>query len=308
MLASTTGNNQTLSPLSNFTAGLHQNSTKENSTNFSLSVKDSNATNQAQKQELISSYIQQHQPSSIQSQPNQQIPLYPPLTQQQLQQQQQPLNQSQPQSYTNTPFLIQQQPFAGLQQQPSQPYQPPMQQQRSLQQQPQQNQQLAQSYPPPPTQQESIPLPEFVPKPGENMKSNDQLSMMVQLQPHETGLEGYYQVSGWQFAISNPSSLCPLQNCVFQLEGGIMGQEWSPGERTLTGKLKIDSGGTTKIRDFAANWAAVEQRQEGGQIVYVIEGTLTTGTDRLGTENRYQINGTLTSYGQDLILAIQGSK
>ena len=50
-------------PLSNSTAGLHQNS-KEFQLTSSLPVKDSNATNLAQKQELISSYIQQHQPSS----------------------------------------------------------------------------------------------------------------------------------------------------------------------------------------------------------------------------------------------------
>jgi hypothetical protein len=40
----------------------------QNSTNSSLPVKDSNATNLTQKQELISSHIQQHQPSSIQTQ------------------------------------------------------------------------------------------------------------------------------------------------------------------------------------------------------------------------------------------------
>lgn len=128
------GNNQTLSPLSNFTAGLHQNSTRENSINSSLPVKDSNATNQAQKQELISSYIQQHQPSSgadIQSQQNQQLSQSsppPPAQQLQQQQQQQPLSQSQPQpqpppqSYTYTPSPMQQ----PQQQQPyAQPYPPP---------------------------------------------------------------------------------------------------------------------------------------------------------------------------------------
>jgi hypothetical protein len=65
------------------------------STNSSLVVGDINATNLTQKQELISSHIQQHQPGSIQSQPQQQ----PPLSQsQQLppQQQQQPLTQPQP--------------------------------------------------------------------------------------------------------------------------------------------------------------------------------------------------------------------
>jgi hypothetical protein len=123
--------NQTLSP---FTAGLHQNSTRENSINSSLPVKDSNATNQSQKQDLISSYIQQHQPSSgadMQTQQNQlsQSSPTPPAQQQQLQQQQQqPLSQSQPQpqpppqSYTYTPPPMQQ----PLQQQPfAQPYPPP---------------------------------------------------------------------------------------------------------------------------------------------------------------------------------------
>ena len=128
------GNDQTLCSLSNSTVGLHQNSTREISTNSSLPVKYSNATNLAQKQELISSYIQQHQPSSgidIQSQQNQQLSqssLPPPAQQQQLQQQQQPLSQSQPQpqpppqSYTYTPPPMQQ----PQQQQPyAQPYPPP---------------------------------------------------------------------------------------------------------------------------------------------------------------------------------------
>jgi hypothetical protein len=127
------GNNQTLSPLSNFTAGLHQNSTRENSTNSSLPVIDSNVTNQTQKQDLISSYIQQHQSSrgtDIQSQQNQQLSqsYTPPPAQQQQLQQQQPLSQSPPQpqppsqSYTYTPPPMQQ----PLQQQPySQPYPPP---------------------------------------------------------------------------------------------------------------------------------------------------------------------------------------
>ena len=117
---------------------------------------------------------------------------------------------------------------------------------------------------------------------------------------------GWFQVLDWQLATSNPSSLCLYQNCVFQLEGGIMGTEFTPGERMLTGKLKTSTGDTTKIRDLSVSWSTVEERIEGGQMVQVIEGTLTLGTDRFGPENRYQINGTLTPYGQDLILAIQG--
>ena len=131
--------------------------------------------------------------------------------------------------------------------------------------------------------------------------------MMMQLQPHES-LNDYYKVLDWQFAMSNPNELCPTQNCVFQLEGGVMGSEYTPGERSLNGKLMINTGDTTRIRDLTAYWVAIEERTEGGQKVQVIEGTLTLGTDRLGTENRYQINGTLTPYGQNLMLAIQGSQ
>jgi phage baseplate assembly protein gpV len=89
---------------------------------------------------------------------------------------------------------------------------------------------------------------------------------------------------------------------------GSHGTGYTPGERILTGKLRVNTGDTTKIRDLGASWAAVEERREAGQIVQVVEGSLTVGTDRIGPESRYQINGTLTPYGQDLILAIQGSK
>jgi hypothetical protein len=195
-------------------------------------VGDINATNLAQKQELISSHVRQHQPGNTQTQQNQQTsPSYPPLVQQLPPQQQPPLSQSQPQ--------------------------PPPQ---------------AYVYPPAPLQQQTVPLQDFVP-PRENIESNDQFSMMLQLQPHENQyLPDYYQVLYFQFAISNPNELCPTQNCVFQLEGGVMGSESTPGERSLRGKLMINTGDTTRIRDLSAYWAAVEERTEGGQRVQVIEG------------------------------------
>jgi hypothetical protein len=220
----------------------------QNSTNSSLMVGDINATNLTQKQELISSHIQQHQPSSIQT--PQQLPL-----------QQLPLNQSQPQ----------------------------------------------------PLQNQTVLQPEFKPKPRADIQtSNDQLAMMIQLTPHTQNQamrdNGWYEVSNWQFATSNPSILCPTQNCAFQLEGGLMGPEYTPGEKFLSGKLRINSGMTTQIKDLGISWSAVEERIEAGQRVQAVEGSPTVGNDRTGQENRYQTNGTLTPYGQDLILAIQGSR
>lgn len=65
---------------------------------------------------------------------------------------------------------------------------------------------------------------------------------------------------------------------------------------------------TTKIRDLWIDWAAMEEREVGGQIVQVVEGELKIGNDIFNPENRYQFNGTLAPYGQDYIVAIQGSK
>jgi hypothetical protein len=108
LAASTNQPNATVGPTPPFTNNL------QNSTNSPSVVRDINATTLAQKQELISSHIQQHQPSSIQIQQNQQTPqLYPPLAEQS----QPPLSQSQQ-------LPPQQQPL-------SQP-QPPMQQQQTI--------------------------------------------------------------------------------------------------------------------------------------------------------------------------------
>jgi hypothetical protein len=43
-------------------------------------------------------------------------------------------------------------------------------------------------------------------------------------------------------------------------------------------------------------------------MIQVVEGSMTVCTDHTDPENQYQINGTLTPYGQDLILAIHGVK
>jgi hypothetical protein len=49
---------------------------------------------------------------------------------------------------------------------------------------------------------------------------------------HTSGKMAGIRFLDWQLAISNPSKLCPSQNCVFQLEGGEMGSELTPGERS----------------------------------------------------------------------------
>ena len=50
-----------------------------------------------------------------------------------------------------------------------------------------------------------------------------------------------------------------------------------------------------------------EERQQNGETVQVIEGTLDTGTDPVDPEYQSEINGTLTPDGSDRILEIHGT-
>jgi hypothetical protein len=172
---------------------------------------------------------------------------------------------------------------------------------------------------------QTIPIPEFAPKTPETAGSEGNetaqsetesepprppdFAMKVQLEPHENEFledDGYYQVSDFALAISNSSELCPTGSCEFDLEGGEMSGEFTPGERNLMGKLNVDTGDTTRILDMVAIWHTIEERQQNGETVQVIEGTLDASTDPVNPEYQSEINGTLTPDGNDLILEAHG--
>ena len=168
---------------------------------------------------------------------------------------------------------------------------------------------------------QTIPIPEFKPKAPEGEDGQAQqesepepprptdYAMKVQLEPHENEFlrdEGYYQVSDFAIAISNSSELCPTSNCEFDLDGGEMTNEITPGERQLSGKLRVDTGDSTKIRDLYADWETVEERQQAGETVQVIKGELRLG-DINNPEYDSTINGTLVPDGNDFILEAHGT-
>lgn len=172
---------------------------------------------------------------------------------------------------------------------------------------------------------QTIPIPEFKPKApesqdGENGQTQQpesepepprptDFAMKVQLEPHENEFardDGRYQVSDFAIAISNSSELCPLSNCEFDLDGGEMSGEVTPGERALDGKLRVDTGDSTKIMDIYADWQTVEEREQDGKTVHVIEGELRLG-DLNKPEYDSQINGTLVPDGNNFILELTGT-
>jgi len=135
--------------------------------------------------------------------------------------------------------------------------------------------------------------------------------MKVQLEPHENEFaraDGRYQVSDFAIAISNSSKICPVSNCVLDLDGGEMSGEVTPGERALDGKLRIETGDSTKIMDLYADLQTVEEHQEDGKTVRVIQGELRTSVGDFNKPN-YQslINGTLVPDGNDFILELIGT-
>jgi hypothetical protein len=149
--------------------------------------------------------------------------------------------------------------------------------------------------------------PEAEPEPA---PLHTDVAMKVQLEPHEVDyLEegGMYQISDFALAISNSSELCPTGSCEFELEGGEMSGEITPGERQLTGKLRVDTGDPTKIMDLFAAWHTVGNLEQDGEEVQIIEGTLDVGNDPANPDYQSQINGTLTSDGDDLILEAHGT-
>ena len=136
-----------------------------------------------------------------------------------------------------------------------------------------------------------------------------ELTAKIQLVPHENEyLDDYYQVSNFGFVLSNSSQLCPSGNCEYELEGGTMQAERISGERTLTGRITIDTGDSKNMIELHASWKTVEETEKNGENVKVIKGVLDLGTSQFNPENKYQINGTLTKQGESYLLEVKGIK
>ena len=140
-------------------------------------------------------------------------------------------------------------------------------------------------------------------------KDNTQpeLAAKVQLVPHENEfLDDYYQVSDFAFELSNSSQLCPSGNCKYKLEDGTMQAERIPNQRSLAGRITIDTGESKKAMELRASWKTVEEIEKNGENVKVINGILNLGISQFRPDNEYQINGTLSTAGDGYVLEVKG--
>jgi hypothetical protein len=136
-----------------------------------------------------------------------------------------------------------------------------------------------------------------------------ELAMQIQLEPHENEyLDDYYQISDFAFMLSNSSQLCPSGNCTYELEGGTMQAERIQGERSLAGRITIETGDSKKAMELRASWRTIKELEKNDENIKIIKGILDLGTSQFSPENKYQINGTLTKYGENYLLEVKGIK
>ena len=77
----------------------------------------------------------------------------------------------------------------------------------------------------------------------------------------------------------------------------------------VSGKLRIDNGESSRIMNLLASWQTVEERGSGdGETVQSIEGTLGIGREEFNPDFEYRINGTMTSDGENYIVALHGER
>ena len=130
----------------------------------------------------------------------------------------------------------------------------------------------------------------------------EEIAMKVLLEPHENKyLKDWYQSSNLAFLDGNSSKR-------YELESGVMAEVFVPGERTLTGIFKFDTGVSKKLMNLSYTWKAVKGIERDGETVQVIKGTLTLGKGSSTPEYQYQINGTLSTNDDNYILEIKGKK
>jgi hypothetical protein len=168
---------------------------------------------------------------------------------------------------------------------------------------------------------QGLEVPEFKSKAVGNIDSSnpasantpsEEIAMKVQLEEHDSEVlanAGYYVVSDFAFIASNSSKLCPSGTCEYELEDGQMTPGVSAGDQTLTGKFKVDTGESKKVMNMRGSWETVEERETpDGETVQVIEGDIGMGRNQFNPENKYQINGTLTSDSDEYLLEVKGMK
>jgi hypothetical protein len=146
-----------------------------------------------------------------------------------------------------------------------------------------------------------------VPKPDA-----EQIAMKILFEEHDNDIYAdadWWQVADYAFVTSNGSKICPSNACEYELEDTQSTPGYASGDRSFTGKFKVDTGESKKIMNMRGNWETVEERETpDGQTIFSIEGDIGMGRNEFSPENKYLINGTLTSNDDGYLLEATGIK
>lgn len=137
----------------------------------------------------------------------------------------------------------------------------------------------------------------------------EEIVMKVNLLPNlNKYLKGWYQISNFTNVATNTSKLCPSGNCEYELKNGEMAQAFGSAERSLIAKILVDTGIAKEPMNLTSIWKAVKEFKTNGETIQLIEGTLVINDNSIGSENKYKINGTLSTYDDNYFLEVKGVK
>jgi hypothetical protein len=60
--------------------------------------------------------------------------------------------------------------------------------------------------------------------------------------------------------------------------------------------------------ELRASWRTIKELEKNDENIKIIKGILDLGTSQFSPENKYQIQGTLTKYGENYRLEVKGIK
>lgn len=101
--------------------------------------------------------------------------------------------------------------------------------------------------------------------------------------------------------------MCPDENCKFEFKETDLTPQSGSNDITVSGVMRIDTGGVTKILNAFSRFQPVEERQENAKTIQTVEGTFRIGKEPINeAEYEYNINGTLVTSGKDKTLSLQG--
>jgi hypothetical protein len=136
--------------------------------------------------------------------------------------------------------------------------------------------------------------------------SYEEIDLKVSLSPNQNKyLKDWYQILNSTLVVNNSSKLCPSDNCKYELKNEEMAEAFGSNERSMVGKITVDTGVSKIPMNLSSIWKVVKEFEINDKTVQIIKGSLMINGNSSESENKYEINGTLSKYNDKYFLDIK---